>query len=143
MARVAPRRRLAFQPEAMALLQAQDYRGNVRELRNLLERISLLCDGSAIEAVHVQQALQSGRRPTAATPALAAAAMAFGAGDAGTAAPEAAIGQGLQTLQATEKRQLQQLLDSHTGSRAELAAQLGISERSLYRKLKTLSIPLL
>jgi transcriptional regulator with PAS, ATPase and Fis domain len=28
---------------------------------------------------------------------------------------------------------------SHTGSRAELAAALGISERSLYRKLKALN----
>jgi DNA-binding NtrC family response regulator len=27
----------------------------VRELRNLLERASLLCDGAAIEAGHVQQ----------------------------------------------------------------------------------------
>jgi DNA-binding NtrC family response regulator len=29
----------------------------------------------------------------------------------------------------------------HHGSRAELAARLGISERSLYRKLKTLENP--
>jgi transcriptional regulator with PAS, ATPase and Fis domain len=30
------------------------------------------------------------------------------------------------------------MADQHTGSRAELAAQLGISERSLYRKLNAL-----
>jgi two-component system response regulator HupR/HoxA len=31
-------------PEAMAALQAHEYRGNVRELENLLERALLLCD---------------------------------------------------------------------------------------------------
>ena len=38
------------------------YPGNVRELRNLLERSALLCDGDTLEASHVTQALQSGRR---------------------------------------------------------------------------------
>ncbi|MGC1174732.1 helix-turn-helix domain-containing protein [Polaromonas sp.] len=33
---------------------------------------------------------------------------------------------------------LQQLVATHHGSRAELAARLGISERSLYRKLRAL-----
>ncbi|MFZ3141331.1 sigma-54 interaction domain-containing protein [Polaromonas sp.] len=139
MERVAPRRRLEFKPEAMALLQAQDYRGNVRELRNLLERTSLLCDGLAIEAVHVRQALQSGRRELAAPLRQTAAGIEAGAGtnaDAGMATP--GIGRGPGTLQALEKVQLQQLVASHTGSRAELAARLGISERSLYRRLKAL-----
>jgi DNA-binding NtrC family response regulator len=33
---------------------------------------------------------------------------------------------------------LRRLLAAHQGSRAELAAQLGMSERTLYRKLKSL-----
>jgi DNA-binding NtrC family response regulator len=119
LARVAPRRRLSLTHEALALLQMPDYRGNVRELRNLLERASLLCDGAVIEAAHVQQALQSGRR-TLAAPLLAAA----------VAAPA--------SLKGLERAALQQLVASHKGSRAELATRLGISQRSLYRKLKAL-----
>ena len=35
---------------------------------------------------------------------------------------------------------LQQALAAHQGSRAALARQLGISERSLYRRLKALGV---
>ena len=133
--RVAPARLLALAPGALALLQAQDYRGNVRELRNLLERASLLCDGSAIEAVHVQQSLQSGRRassaPQSRAPGLEAAA--DGAPAVPAVVPFAAGG-----LRAIERAALQQLVVDHRGSRAELAVRLGISERSLYRKIKAL-----
>ena len=102
--RVAPKRRLSLAPDALALLQAHDFPGNVRELRNLLERATLLCDGDVIQQGHVLQSLQTGRRPPV-----------------------------------SPKPTLQQLLASHTGSRAELATALGISERSLYRKIKALA----
>ncbi len=103
--RVAPKRRLSLTPDALALLQAHDFPGNVRELRNLLERATLLCDGDVIQQGHVLQSLQTGRRPPVSPP----------------------------------KPTLQQALASHTGSRAELATALGISERSLYRKIKALT----
>lgn len=131
LARVAPQRLLRISAPALALLQAQDYPGNVRELRNLLERTALLCDGDTLEATHVQQALLSGRRP------------AIGMSERPRAGEAASWGQAAITpapgaLQAMERAGLQQLVANHRGSRAELAAQLGISERSLYRKLKKL-----
>ena len=117
LARVAASRKLSLSTAALALLQGQDYPGNVRELRNLLERTALLCDGDTIDATHVQQALLSGRRPPVARPSQALAP---------------------GTLQEMERAGLQQLVAAHPGSRATLAHQLGISERSLYRKLKAL-----
>jgi len=123
--RVAPKRQLGLTPEALRLLQTCDFPGNVRELRNLLERASLLCDGSVITESHVQQALQSGRR---ASPTLSSVA------DTHSTA-------GLPSMQSLQQGALQQALANHTGSRSELAAKLGISERSLYRKIKALSKP--
>ena len=41
-------------------------------------------------------------------------------------------------LRIIERAALQQLVSSHQGSRADLANKLGMSERSLYRKLKAL-----
>jgi DNA-binding NtrC family response regulator len=133
LARVAPQRKLQISEPALRLLQAQDYPGNVRELRNLLERTALLCDGDTLEAGHVQQALRSGRRPAAAPQRnLPVPDRATAASDIAEVPP---LTGALKTL---ERAALQQLVSRHQGSRAALAAQLGISERSLYRKLKAL-----
>ena len=124
--RVAPRK-LTLAREALARLAAHDFPGNVRELRNVLERAALLTDGSSIEAAQIEQALSVGRRraapaarvqPLPETPALS--------------------GRGGQPLRDAEREALSALLAAHRGSRAELARQLGISERSLYRKLREL-----
>jgi DNA-binding NtrC family response regulator len=119
--RVAPKRPLRLADDALALLQACDFPGNVRELRNLLERATLLCDGPVISETHMQQALQSGRK---ASP---------------PAAPGGNPGHAPASLQSLQDSALQHIVAKHSGSRAELAAQLGISERTLYRKLQTLA----
>jgi DNA-binding NtrC family response regulator len=124
--RVTAPRRLAISAPALALLAAQDFPGNVRELRNLLERTALLCDGDLIELDHVNQAISTGRRGAtrpAATP-LPAVAHSAEATD----------------LKALERDALRNTVARHSGSRAELAQRLGISERSLYRKLKALGL---
>jgi transcriptional regulator with GAF, ATPase, and Fis domain len=125
LARVAPQRRLSLAAPALALLDGLPFPGNVRELRNLLERAALLCDGTVIEPQHVQAALAAGRgsaplplpRPGAGAPA---------------AAPPAA------SLRHLEHEALRARLAAHRGNRAELAQALGISERSLYRNLRAL-----
>lgn len=132
LARVAPQRKLQISEPALHLLQMQDFPGNVRELRNLLERAALLCDGDTLEVAHVEQALLSGRRPSVAPRANPQAAKVDSAStmDRITLAPGA--------LKTIERAALQQLLAGHQGSRADLARRLGISERSLYRRLKAL-----
>jgi len=42
-------------------------------------------------------------------------------------------------LKTLERAALREMVERHTGSRSDLAERLGISERSLYRKLKTLT----
>ena len=136
--RIAPQRQPALAPVATVLRQAQGYPGNVRELRNLLERASLLCDGDTLQASHVQQAVQSGRRPTVPTDVPSASALPSGTG-AGTAEVlQPAEQPEPPSLLALEQQALRQVLGDHTGSRAELATRLGISQRSLYRKIKAL-----
>lgn len=122
LGRVAPQRRLAIAPPAMALLEQYRFPGNVRELRNVLERAALLADGTQILAEHVQQALG------AVAPAPRTAAPAPGPAEAGGT-----------TLRSVELATLREQLQAHRGSRAALARQLGISERSLYRKLRSLA----
>lgn len=134
LARVAPQRKLKISAPALRLLQTQDFPGNVRELRNLLERSALLCDGDTLEATHVQQALLSGRRVSVGGPISPTAARV----DSMATGNMNAIAAGPGALKTIERAALQQLVSGHRGSRAELADKLGISERSLYRKLKAL-----
>jgi DNA-binding NtrC family response regulator len=59
------RRPMRFDRAALAALQAHDYPGNVRELRNVVERIAILADGPELGADEVAAALPGSRRPRA------------------------------------------------------------------------------
>ncbi|PKO33410.1 MAG: Fis family transcriptional regulator [Betaproteobacteria bacterium HGW-Betaproteobacteria-7] len=111
LARVAARP-LTLSGEAVDWLARYPFPGNVRELRNMLERACLLCDGDEIRLSHLPV-------------------------DAG----EAAVFTGLLRQQppATgDGRWLAELLGHFAGNRKALAAHLGLSERTLYRRLQAL-----
>ena len=129
--RVAPQRRLSLDAQALQCLNEHAFPGNVRELRNVLERAALLADGTHIERLHVERALDTGaaslqpaRRDAGAATTAVSAAAASAALPPGT------------TLREVERAVLRSQLQAHQGSRAELARKLGISERSLYRRLR-------
>jgi two-component system, NtrC family, response regulator HydG len=128
--RVAPGRALKLSPAALACLQAYDYPGNVRELRNVLERASLLCDGGTIKPEHlpaeVQEAIHDSGEKVGAS--FATMGMAPIGANASGSSP--------LTLSDMEHVALSARLTAHHGNRKALAAELGISERTLYRKLR-------
>ena len=125
LARVAPQRRLTLAPGALARLMRHPFPGNVRELRNVLERAALLADGRVIERAHVEEALAVDTAPGTPAPDV-------------VLPPSAAVGVSGASLRDVERDTLRAALAAHRGTRAELAGRLGISERSLYRKLRAL-----
>lgn len=122
LARLAGQRPLLFTQSAIARLERHPFPGNIRELRNVIERAMLLCDGPALDAAHVEQALACPLAMTTNAPV----------------APPGTVPSG--TLQALEHGALREAWERHRGTRAELARQLGISERTLYRRLKALAL---
>jgi len=149
LARVAPQRRLTLSADALARLDGQAFPGNVRELRNLLERAALLCDGRVIEISHVEAALAAGAALVVGMSVGLSVGMSVGlspgtavgqdggAGSPPTASP-AKAGTAQPSLRRIARDALAAQVQAHHGSRATLARQLGISERSLYRKLREL-----
>jgi len=101
--------------EAMALLRRHDWPGNVRELLHVVESAVVVCEGSEVLPRHLPVAL---RAPVAPSPS-------------GRDATET-----LPTLQEAERALIERALRVTDGHRGNAARKLGISERSLYRKLE-------
>ena len=129
LARLYENRRIDVSADALRRLQAHSYPGNVRELRNLLERAALFCDSGTLERFHVEQAIDADRIVESFQQRKSAGS------DCSESLPGTTASANVGTLYLAQRQALEQELRSHTGSRAELASKLGISERSLYRKL--------
>jgi len=123
---------LALAPAALAALQEYPFPGNVRELENILERATALCDGEVIDIVDL--ALPVGGAASAAPVAAGVAAPAEAAHAEGgeRALPDA--------IERMERERIQQALEACRYNKTRAAAHLGITFRALRYKLKKLGI---
>jgi DNA-binding NtrC family response regulator len=120
---------LELEPDALGLLAAQPWRGNIRELRNVLEQLALRSDSPHIEAAQVETVLrETGLNRI--EPALSEPA---------ARSPGQVVEQDLRPLPAQiaelEARAIAAALVRTGGNRAAAARLLGISRASLYDKL--------
>ncbi|MER2622478.1 MAG: sigma-54-dependent Fis family transcriptional regulator [Accumulibacter sp.] len=125
--RVAGYRDWRFSATALAFLARQPYPGNIRELRNLIERASILADGNEIRIEHLADDLATLTLPTHAQ------ACEAEAGD-GAGLESFCVDQ-LIDLETLEARYLAWAAQRFPAGRRQLAQQLGISPRTLFRKL--------
>lgn len=120
-----------FTSQAVALLSAQHWRGNVRELRNVLEQLLLRCDGSLIDDKAVALVLQdSGLRQIAAPVNLPADSGAHRSADAPTLLRP--LGEQVRELQT---RAIEAALLATSGNKLAAAKLLGMSRAKLYQCL--------
>src|SRR5574343_2038356 len=107
-----------FSPAAREWLAGRRYSGNIRELRNLVERASLLADGEVIDVQHLTD-LADDLPP-----------------EAGPAAGSFVVSE-VVSLDALEHSYLDWARVRPGLDAAGLAERLGVSPRTLYRKLQT------
>jgi len=112
------RRGVTLGPEALAALARYPWPGNIRELRNVLERAVLLTDRSELrqEDLHFDPA-----------------GLATPPGEGGSKTEPT-------TLAEMEKAMIVRALEATGGKVAEAAERLGIPRSTLYQKLKSLGI---
>jgi len=112
--------------EVLRVLQGYDFPGNVRELKNMIERAVILAGGNGIEPGHLPQRVFTRQieigNPDSGGPGRLPSAIDF--------VP------GVDTLESLEKKLIRYALEQVGDSRTEAARLLGISRFQLLRRLQ-------
>jgi len=107
-----------FSAGAYSLLMAHDWPGNVRELENVVERAFVLCRSKMIRQEHLPVEL-TGNSPV-----------------------QVDSGRMGDVIRSAEEQSILAALKRNSFNRAAAARELGIHKTTLYRKMKTLDLPL-
>lgn len=103
---------LGIDRETLRLLENYSWKGNIRELRNVMERASILADGDSILPEHLPFEIQ---KQQDSPPSL--------------------------SLASVEKMHIRKVLEHTRGNKTKAAEYLGIGLTTLYRKLEEYNIP--
>jgi two-component system nitrogen regulation response regulator NtrX len=130
LARIATERRIAaprISEEAMAALQAHDWPGNVRQLRNVIERTLILAPGDRVSCIEVDLL----------PPEILDNQSAMG----GSATAMAIMGSPLrEARESFEREYLRIQIRRFSGNISRTASFIGMERSALHRKLKALGI---
>jgi two-component system nitrogen regulation response regulator NtrX len=117
-------------PDAMVVFQHYDWPGNIRELRNLIERLMIMVPGPVIEAAQAGLTLQA--RPSGSAPQTSAPAV------------NPLFMQSYDSLRdarnAFEKEYIARKLRDHHWNISRTAEELKIERSHLHRKIKLLDV---
>ncbi len=108
----------AFSPAALDLLGRYAFPGNIRELRNLVERLLIMSQGSRVGAEEVAAVLPRDEQEAA----------------SGSAEPARLA----EAVREFERARIEEALRAEGGSMTKAAARLGLERSHLYKKMKTL-----
>lgn len=113
------RQSLGFADDALAAMQRYDWRGNVRELQNVVERAVLLGRGPKVTLEDLPGQLLS----------------------PGSQSFEPLTGKALKdAMEAPERAIIREVLEAHNWNRNQSAEALGINRTTLYKKMKRLGL---
>ena len=119
-------------PEAMSIFAQYEWPGNIRELRNLIERLMIMVPGSVIESSHASLALQV-------RPNLAAAQQSVTV-QSGHTLLTRAYDSLRDARNAFEKEYISRKLREHHWNISRTAEDLQIERSHLHRKIKLLDV---
>ncbi len=126
-------------PDAYQSLQTYHYPGNIRELRNILFIAATHSRNREINAALIDSVMKN--LPPCNEPDVSEKNELDHVAPAtpSTALPTVGLEEP-STLKSIEEKHIRSLLDRYKGNRKKVATALGVSERTIYRKLKHLGI---
>jgi two-component system, NtrC family, response regulator AtoC len=122
--------------EALALLRAYAWPGNIRELRNVIERAFVLCAGRVVTAEHLPVERMSRKQRVDTDPPTAVAT----SDPAAVAAPPPGT-PGLRSLKEVERDAIADALQRCHGNQTRAAELLGMPRRTLCKRMKEYELP--
>jgi nitrogen regulation protein NR(I) len=127
----------AIQPEAIAFLQGQQWRGNVRELENVVRQSLLLARGYAVGLEHVQEAALRSRRPVVTADQTIAAYF-----NELLARAQSGETEGLRArmLEDMERELFTRAIELAQGNQAKAARWLGVTRTTMREKLAAFGV---
>jgi two-component system nitrogen regulation response regulator NtrX len=117
-----------FSPGALQVMLQHDWPGNIRELRNFVERVMILSPQESVDQTMVSQLLEISRPGLEGVPATTGLAPLFHA----LSYKEA--------KKAFEREFLQLRLEENDGNISQTAEKIGLERSHLHRKMKTLAM---
>jgi two-component system, NtrC family, nitrogen regulation response regulator NtrX len=122
-------------PEAMNVFQQYEWPGNIRELRNLIERLMIMVPGNVIDTAQANMVLQV--RPSGAAAPAAGSAVAAPAASPLFTQPFDSL---RDARNAFEKEYIARKLREHHWNISRTAEDLKIERSHLHRKIKLLDV---
>ena len=122
-------------PDALALLEAQPWRGNIRELRNVLEQATMRSDTPRIEVPQIEAVLrESGLEPL--EPQVSPERGPNAKAGVVQVPDDLLLRPMSQQVAELESRAIAAAMRLHGGNKAAVAKALGISRATLYARLE-------
>ena len=119
----------AIECEALEQLLGYAWPGNIRELRNVIRTALAICEGGVVTRMDLPREVRDADLPLSESP---------GQSRGGVRARSPP----LRPLQAAERTALLQAIEDCSGNMTRVAARLGMSRNTLYRRMKRAGIPL-
>ncbi len=120
-------RNVGLTPEAMERLAGYGWPGNIRQLRNVLERLVLLAEGASISSHEVERVIHSEAVASPDAPAL-------------FSPPPAASVRPYLPAQSHDRQQIEDALGQTHGNKSRAAQLLGLTLRQLNYRMKRLEM---
>lgn len=115
--RIAPSRELELSESAIKLINEHSFHGNIRELRNMMERATIMCNGKIINSDHLMDEISKEKNKPSQHSNGCSSCMA------------------VQSLESMEAKYLQCVMREHGSDLDFLSSSLGKSKRTLYRMI--------